>query len=122
MLRQVGWTLRKLLQPQGVLVVVYLLLLLPLGHFGLSSTLTKQIGVPPFISEELFKSATTSGLYTGVLLVSWSTSNLRLILTLPLLATTVRHGLAGLRHQLAPDPMAELSHRRHGDLAVFSWW
>ena len=103
--------------PQGVLIVVYLLLLLPLAHFGLSSTLTKQIGVPPFVSEELFKSATTSWLYVGFLLVL-AYVNLRLILTLPLLATTSATRVAGLRHQLAADPLAQPAHRRHGDLAV----
>ena len=86
-LRQVGATLRKMLHPQGLLIVVYLLLLLPLGHLGLSSTLTKKIGVPPFVSEELEKSASSSLLYTGFLLVL-TYVNLRLILTLPLLATT----------------------------------
>ena len=86
-LRQVGWTIRKLAHPTGVLIIVYLLLLLPLGQLGLSSTFTKHIGVPPFISGELHKSATTSGLYTALLVVLVYV-NLRLILTLPLLATT----------------------------------
>ncbi len=86
-LRQVWGTIRKMLHPQGLLIVLYLLLLLPLGHLGLSSTLTKQIGVPPFVSEELQKSTTSSLLYTGFLLVL-TYLNLRLILTLPILATT----------------------------------
>jgi glycerophosphoryl diester phosphodiesterase len=86
-LRQVGWTIRKLAHPTGVLIIVYLLLLLPLGQLGMSSALTKRIGVPPFISGELHKSATTSGLYTALLVVLVYV-NLRLILTLPLLATT----------------------------------
>ena len=86
-LRQVWMTVRKLFHPQGLLIVVYVLLLLPLGHLGLSSTLTKKIGVPPFVSEELMKSATSSLLYSGFLLVLLYL-NLRLILTLPLLATT----------------------------------
>jgi glycerophosphoryl diester phosphodiesterase len=86
-LRQVWWTIRKILHPQGLLILVYLLLLLPLGQLGLSSALTKKIGVPPFISEELHKSATTSWAYTALLVVLIYV-NLRLILTLPLLATT----------------------------------
>jgi glycerophosphoryl diester phosphodiesterase len=86
-LRQMGRTLRKLWSPGGVLILIYLLLLLPLAHFGLSSTLTKQIGVPPFVSEELFKSATTSWAYVAFLVVL-AYVNLRLILTLPVLATT----------------------------------
>lgn len=86
-LRQLGWTLRKLLHPQGLLVVVYLLLLLPLGQLGLSSALTKRVGVPPFISGELYKTAPTSVAYTA-LLIGLIYLNLRLILTLPVLATT----------------------------------
>jgi glycerophosphoryl diester phosphodiesterase len=86
-LRQVWATIRKLFHPQGLLIVVYLLLLLPLAHLGLSSTLTKKIGVPPFVSEELGKSASTSIAYVAILLVL-AYVNLRLILTMPLLATT----------------------------------
>ena len=86
-LRQLGWTLRKLFSPQGLLVVVYLLLLLPLGQLGISSALTKRVGVPPFISGELYKSSTTSVLYTAFLVVLIYL-NLRLVLTLPLIATT----------------------------------
>ncbi len=84
---QVWRTLRKLFGPQGLLIVVYLLLLLPLGQFGLSSTLTKKIAVPPFVSGELMKSTSTSLMYSGVLLVLFYL-NLRLVMTLPLLATT----------------------------------
>ena len=72
---------------RGVLIIVYLLLLLPLGHLGLSSTLTKRIGVPPFVSGELEKSAPAAGSTPRCLLVL-AYVNLRLILTLPLLATT----------------------------------
>ena len=86
-LRQVWQTLRKLLRPQGLLIVVYLLLLLPLGQFGLSSTLTKKIAVPPFVSGELMKSTSTSLVYSGVLLILFYV-NIRLVMTLPLLATT----------------------------------
>ncbi len=86
-LRQLGRTLRKLVCPQGLLVVVYLLLLLPLGQLGLSSALTKRVGVPPFVSGELYKGATTSVVYTAFLILLIYL-NLRLILTLPLLATT----------------------------------
>ena len=86
-LRQVGRTFRKLLHPQGLLVAVYLLLLLPLGQFGTTSTLTRKIAVPPFISDELAKSPTTAIVYTGIMLVLLYL-NIRLVLTLPVLATT----------------------------------
>ena len=55
-LRQVWGTIKKLVHPQGLLMIVYLILLLPLGQLGLTSILTKKVAVPPFISEELSKS------------------------------------------------------------------
>ena len=86
-LRQVWRTIKKLAHPQGLLMIVYLILLLPLGQLGLTSVLTKKVAVPPFISEELSKNPSQSLLYSGVLLVI-TYLNLRLILTLPLLGTT----------------------------------
>jgi glycerophosphoryl diester phosphodiesterase len=86
-LRQVWGTIKKLLHPQGLLMIVYLILLLPLGQLGLTSILTKKVAVPPFISEELSKSPSGSLLYSGVLTVIGYV-NLRLIFTLPLLGTT----------------------------------
>jgi glycerophosphoryl diester phosphodiesterase len=84
---QLWETIKKLVHPQGLLIVVYLILLLPLGQLGLTSILTKKVAVPPFISEELSKSPSSSLLYSGVLLVI-SYLNLRLIFTLPLLGTS----------------------------------
>jgi glycerophosphoryl diester phosphodiesterase len=86
-LRQLWETIKKLAHLQGLLMIVYLILLLPLGQLGLTSILTKKVGVPPFISEELSKSPSTSLIYSAVLLVI-SYLNLRLIFTLPLLSTT----------------------------------
>ena len=86
-LRQLWDTIKKLAHPQGLLMIVYLILLLPLGQLGLTSILTKKVGVPPFISEELNKSPSTSLIYSAVLLVI-SYMNLRLIFILPLLGTT----------------------------------
>jgi glycerophosphoryl diester phosphodiesterase len=90
-LRLVLWQLweaiTKLFHPQGLLMIVYLILLLPLGQLGLTSILTKKVAVPPFVSEELSKSPTSSLVYSAVLLVI-SYLNLRLIFTLPLLGTT----------------------------------
>jgi glycerophosphoryl diester phosphodiesterase len=96
-LRLVLWQLweviKKLVHPQGLLMIVYLILLLPLGQLGLTSILTKKVAVPPFVSEELSKSPSSSLLYSAVLLVI-SYLNLRLIFTLPLLGTTT----AGVWH------------------------
>jgi glycerophosphoryl diester phosphodiesterase len=86
-LRQVWVTIKKLVHPQGLLMIIYLILLLPLGQLGLTSILTKKVAVPPFISEELSKTPATSLLYSGVLLVI-SYVNVKLIFTLPLLGTT----------------------------------
>ncbi len=86
-LRQVWGTIKKLVHPQGLLMIVYLILLLPLGQLGLTSILTKKVAVPPFISEELSKNPSTSLLYSGVLLLI-TYLNLRLIFTMPLLGTT----------------------------------
>jgi glycerophosphoryl diester phosphodiesterase len=90
-LRLVLWqlweTIKKLAHPQGLLMIVYLILLLPLGQLGLTSILTKKVAIPPFVSEELSKSPSSSLIYSAVLLVI-SYLNLRLIFTLPLLGTT----------------------------------
>ena len=86
-LRQVWGTIKKLFHPQGLLMIVYLILLLPLGQLGLTSILTKRVAVPPFISEELSKNPSQSLLYSGVLLLI-TYLNLRLIFTVPLLGTT----------------------------------
>jgi glycerophosphoryl diester phosphodiesterase len=96
-IRLVLWQLweviKKLVHPQGLLMIVYLILLLPLGQLGLTSILTKKVAVPPFVSEELSKSPSSSLLYSAVLLVI-SYLNLRLIFTLPLLGATT----AGVWH------------------------
>ena len=68
-------------------MIVYLILLLPLGQLGLTSILTKKVAVPPFVSEELSKSPSSSLIYSAVLLVI-TYLNLRLIFTVPLLGTT----------------------------------
>ena len=86
-LRQVWGTIKKLIHPQGLLMIIYLILLLPLGQLGLTSILTKKVAVPPFISEELSKSQWMNLLYSAVLLLI-GYLNLRLIFTLPLLGTT----------------------------------
>ncbi|WP_152362814.1 glycerophosphoryl diester phosphodiesterase membrane domain-containing protein [Microlunatus speluncae] len=78
---------RKLLHPQGFLVVVYLLLVLPLGQFGLTATLTGKIGVPPFVSEELSKTPSGSLLYSAVMLIFFYLA-VRLLFVLPVLCTT----------------------------------
>ena len=84
---QLWEVITKLVHPQGLLMIVYLILLLPLGQLGLTSILTKKVAVPPFVSEELSKSPSSSLIYSAVLLVI-TYLNLRLIFTVPLLGTT----------------------------------
>jgi glycerophosphoryl diester phosphodiesterase len=67
-LRQVWGTIKKLVHPQGPLMIVYLILLPPLGHLGLTTILTKKVAVPPFIGEELSKSGLGS-LFDGAFLL-----------------------------------------------------
>jgi glycerophosphoryl diester phosphodiesterase len=86
-LHQVWDTIKKLAHPQGLLMLVYLILLLPLGQLGLTTILTKKVAVPPFVGEELNKSGSGSLFYGAVLLLVFYV-NLRLIFTLPLLGTT----------------------------------
>lgn len=69
MLRQVWGTIKKLVHPQGLLMIVYLILLPPLGHLGLTTILTKKVAVPPFIGEELSKSGSGSLFDDAFLLV-----------------------------------------------------
>jgi glycerophosphoryl diester phosphodiesterase len=87
MLHQVWETIKKLVHPQGLLMVIYLILLLPLGQLGLTAILTKKVAVPPFVSEELSKSGSGSLLYGAFLLMVFYL-NVRLLFTLPLLGTT----------------------------------
>ena len=87
MLHQVWETIKKLVHPQGLLMVIYLILLLPLGQLGLTTILTKKVAVPPFVSEELSKSGSGSLLY-GAFLLAVFYLNVRLLFTLPLLGTT----------------------------------
>ncbi len=86
-LQQVWGTIKKLAHPQGLLMIIYLILLLPLGQLGLTSILTKKVAVPPFISEELSKNPSMNLIYSAVLLLI-GYLNLRLILTLPVLGAT----------------------------------
>lgn len=80
-------TLRKLLHPQSLLLVIYLLLILPLGQVGLIASLTSRVAVPPFVTDELAKSPVAALLY-GLAMLVLLYLNLRLLFVLPLLSTT----------------------------------
>lgn len=78
---------RLVRQPSTLLLIPYLLLLVPLGHVGISSVLTTWIAVPAFVSEELTRSPGGAVLYYGAMTVAWYL-NVRLVMTVPLLVVT----------------------------------
>lgn len=71
-------------RPSTLVLIPYLILLLPLGHVGFGSVLTRWVSIPAFVSDELLKSPTTTAIYLGFLLVVWWL-NLRLVFALPIL-------------------------------------
>ncbi|WP_165968760.1 glycerophosphodiester phosphodiesterase [Arthrobacter crusticola] len=76
--------IRAVVHYQSPLLIVYVLLVMPLGGFGLFSTVTRGIAVPLFISGEMLKAPVSAALY-GTLLAVLLYVNLRLIFTFPLL-------------------------------------
>ncbi len=80
---------RLLHRPSTLMLLPYLLLVVPLGHAGIGSILTRWVAIPQFVTDELLKTPATAALYAGVLLVVWYL-NLRLLFTVPLLVLTER--------------------------------
>jgi glycerophosphoryl diester phosphodiesterase len=80
----VARAIRAVVHYQSPLLIVYVLLVMPLGGFGLFSTVTRGIAVPLFISGEMLKAPVSAALY-GALLAVLLYANLRLIFTFPLL-------------------------------------
>lgn len=66
-LRRVRATARKAAGWQGLLLVPYLTVLLPLSEVGFSANLTRHIALPKFISGELLKTTSGTVLYAAVL-------------------------------------------------------
>ncbi|MGX1696613.1 glycerophosphoryl diester phosphodiesterase membrane domain-containing protein [Microbacterium keratanolyticum] len=71
-------------RPSALVLIPYLILLLPLGHVGFGSVLTRWVSIPAFVSDELLKSPSTTAIYVGFLLIVWWL-NLRFVFALPLL-------------------------------------
>lgn len=71
-------------RPSTLVLIPYLILLLPLGHVGFGSVLTRWVSIPAFVSDELLKSPTTTAIYVGFLVMLWWL-NLRFVFALPLL-------------------------------------
>lgn len=75
--------------------MVYVLLIMPLGGFGLFSAITRGIAVPLFISGEMMKTPVSAVLYgTGIAALAYV--NLRLIFTFPLLVIEGRNPSAAV--------------------------
>ena len=74
---------REFFNPQFIYFLLYLLTLLPLGNFGMTSFLTEQLYIPNFITEEIQK--TTAGAIASILLfVVLAYFHLRFIYAIPL--------------------------------------
>ena len=82
-LRNAFGEVREFFSPQFIYFLLYLLTLLPLGNFGMTSFLTEQLYIPSFITGEIQKTtagAITYGLLCGIL----AYLHLRFIYTIPL--------------------------------------
>jgi glycerophosphoryl diester phosphodiesterase len=84
---ELGRVARKLLRPSSLPLLCYLFLLLPLTGFGFTSTFTRGIAIPSFVSGELLKSA-SSTVALGAFLLVLAVLNVRLALTVPVFVLT----------------------------------
>ncbi|MET3558471.1 glycerophosphoryl diester phosphodiesterase [Streptococcus rupicaprae] len=81
--------LKWLSGPQLLLFLAYLILMIPLGNLGLTSSLLDRFRIPAFITGELTKSTQGSLLYYGVMSLVFYL-NIRLIYVLPLSVVNTR--------------------------------
>ncbi|MCK0110696.1 glycerophosphoryl diester phosphodiesterase membrane domain-containing protein [Ornithinimicrobium sp. F0845] len=68
-LRRSWQTVRKAASWQGLLLVPYLTVLLPVSGVGFASVMTERVALPKFISGELLKTVPGTVLYAGVWVV-----------------------------------------------------
>ncbi len=80
----VARAIRAVVHYQSPLLIIYVLLIMPLGGFGLFSTVTRGIAVPLFISGEMLKAPVSAALY-GSIIAALIYANIRLVFTFPLL-------------------------------------
>ncbi len=99
-LKRLWATARKVLTWQGLILSLYLWILLPLSHVGVSSVLTTHIAIPKFISGELMKTTTGAILYWATIaLIVYVALRFSLALaTLTREGTTVLSSLASSFH------------------------
>lgn len=88
--------LKQLFGPQALLVLAYIILMIPLGNFGLTSTLFESLKIPDFIPAELSKSLMGRLSYWGAM-GGLGYLNLRLIFFLPLLVSSWLSPLQALK-------------------------
>ena len=74
---------REFFSPQFIYFLLYLLTLLPLGKFGMTSFLTEQLYIPNFITEEIQKT-TTGAIGSIILYIVLAYFHLRFIYAIPL--------------------------------------
>lgn len=86
---------RKVCRWQGLVLIPYLLLLLPLSHVGVTSVLTEHIAIPKFVSGELTKTTAGTVLYVVVIAVI-AYAALRFALSLSFLTGGSRSVLAAM--------------------------
>lgn len=90
--RKVAW----LSGPQLLIFLAYLVLMIPIGNLGLTSTLLQRFRIPDFILGELTKTGVGTGLYyMGMALILYL--NIRLIYFLPLSVINRRTPWTNLR-------------------------
>lgn len=83
--KDLAGALRAMLHFQSPLLMVYVFAIMPLGGFGLMSAITRDIGIPAFISGEMMKAPASFLLY-GALIATAFYINLRLVFVFPILA------------------------------------
>jgi len=66
-LRRSRATARAMVGPQGLLLIPYLTILLPISEVGFSSVLTHHVVIPQFITGELLKTSSGTLLYLAVM-------------------------------------------------------
>lgn len=93
--RETAACLGRMLSYPSPLMMVYFFLALPLGGLGLSSVLIQGVGIPPFVTREYLKAPLSTGIYL-LMIGAIIYANLRLVLTLPLLAVGPKRPLAAL--------------------------
>lgn len=77
-------TLKSVLHYQSPLLMIYVFAIMPLGGFGLLSAITRDIGIPAFITGEMMKTPVSFLLYGALISVAFYL-NVRLVFVYPVL-------------------------------------